>query len=331
MTRKFCVFASGILLGLCVFFSSCSNSGGGGSASAVAAPPAPAAQAPVEAPAASLPAVVLSRAALWTEKEGVMHPATQAPKGDAVLWKNQVKEAPRSSDKAVREYALVEFDGKDYWIQSVFVAQDAVPGVITGDETVRYTRASLTALHPQGLTIPKYLIVAVHSGREADGFIGISAWIEGERAVSIKNEFVKKENLSARPQDVKAMQLYTLAAEAKTEVSKREFLRNALTMGSQFNDLIEEQLEGSEEAAIDTEDVQPYEIPVIRPGATVYDRPTIKGQNVGLAPNDSFVTITARTVQEERLNSGDVARWYRIVEPSGWVFGSYLEGNGEGQ
>ncbi|MDR1625359.1 MAG: SH3 domain-containing protein [Spirochaetia bacterium] len=330
MTRKFSVFASGALLGICVLISSCSNSGGGGPAPA-AAPPAPAAQVPAETPAASVPAVVLSRAALWTEKEGVMTPVTQATKGDTVIWKNEIKNAPRSSDKATREYARVEFDGKEYWIQSILAAADATPGVITGQETVRYTRASFTALHPQGLTIPQYLIVAVHSGRDADGFVGISAWIEGERALTINNEFVKKENVSTRPEDVKAMQLYTLAGDAKTEVSKRELLRNALAMGSRFNDLIEERLNSAGEAALAAEDVPPYEVPVIRPGATVYDTPTIRGRNVGLAPNDSFVTVTARTVQEEKLNSGDTARWYKIAEPEGWVFGSYLEGNGEGQ
>jgi hypothetical protein len=332
MTRKFFMFVSGLAAGVCIFFS-CSNSGGSAAAEATT-PSAPAVQTPVESPAASVPGVVLSRAALWTEKEGVMNPVTQATKGDVVIWKNEVKEASRSSDKAVREYARVEFDGKDYWIQSVFVVQDALPGVITGQETVRYTRASFTALHPQGLTIPQYLIVAVHSGSEAEGFIGVSAWIEGDRPVTIKNEFIKKENISVRPEDVKAMQLYTLAADAKTEVSKREFLRNALAMGSQFSGLIEEELYGFEATAMDAtdiEDVPPYEISVIRPGATVYDMPTIRGRNIGLAPKDSTVTVSGRTVQEERLNSGDAARWYRIEEPVGWVFGSYLEDNGEGR
>jgi hypothetical protein len=326
MAKKFFAL-SFMLFCLCGVFSACSNSG----AAAAAPSPAPAQQAGVESSGVSLPAVVLSRAALWTEKEGVMNPGTQVIKGDTLIWKGEVKNAQRSTDKETREYARVEFDGRDYWIQSVLVATDAVPGIIVGPETVRYTRASLTATHPNGLIIPEYTIVAVHSGLDADGFTGVSAFIEGQRTTVVTKEFIKKDNVSLRQEDIKAMQLYTLALEAKNEVSKRELLRNALDLGSRFTALIEQELHGPAENILDTEDMPPYEILVVRPGATVYDSPTIRGQNIGLAPIDSPVTVSARTVQEERLNSGDIARWYRIEEPAGWIFGSYLEGNGERQ
>jgi hypothetical protein len=322
-----------LVCGLCILFSACSNRE---SVSPAAVPAATIEPEPVEEVAPSLPAVVLSRAILWTEKEGVMAPATpatQMTKGDTLLWKGEVKNAARSTDKETREYARVEFDGKDYWIQSVLVAADAVPGVIIGQETVRYTRASFTALHPQGLTIPEYAIVAVHSSQDADGFTGVSAFIEaaGQRTVVVKNEFIKKEMVTTRMEDVRAMQLYTLSLEAKTEVSKRELLRNALDMDSRFSTLIEDELSGASGNILETEDLDSYEVSVIRPGATVYDAPTIRGRNVGLASNGSFVIVSGRTTTEVTLNSGDSARWYRIEEPAGWIFGSYLEGGGERQ
>jgi hypothetical protein len=257
-----------------------------------------------------------------------MTPSTlQLNKGDVVGWKNELKTATRSTDKASREYARVEFDGKDYWVQSVFAVGDAVPAVIIGEESVRYSRADLRSPNPNGLTIPRYTLVAVHPGQESGLFIGVSAYLEGERAVLIKNEFIKKENVSTGKADVDGMQLYTLAREAKTDVSKRELLRSALGAGSRFNDLIEEELYAAEHRG--EEPVDPYDTVVVRGGATVYDRPTIKGRNLDLAAVNSRVRVLARTIREERLNSGDSARWYKIEDPNGWIFGSYLENNGE--
>jgi hypothetical protein len=168
----------------------------------------------------------------------------QLNKGDVIGWKNELKTAMRSTDKASREYALVELDGKDYWVQSVFAVAEAVPAVVIGEETVRYARADPRSPNPNGLTIPRYSLVAVHPGQESGLFIGVSAYLEGERPVLIKNEFIKKENVSTVKADVDGMQLYTLAREAKTDVSKRELLRSALQTGSRFNDLIEEELYG---------------------------------------------------------------------------------------
>jgi hypothetical protein len=332
MMKKFLIPASIAVCGFCILFSACQQN-------SASPPPAPSPQAsqapvenPVEEPATGFPAVVLSRASLWTEKEGIMTtPVTQVTRGDSLVWRGEVKDAVSSTDKKTYEYAKVEFDGKEQWIRSVLAAPDATPGVIIGRETVRYTRANLTAVYRDGLTIPEYTIVAIHSSQDSDGFTGVSAFIEiaGQRTTIVKNEFIKKENVTTRPEDVKAMQLYTLALEAKSDVSKREFLRNALDMGSRFTALIEEELSGASETALETEDLDPYEISVIRPGATVYDAPTIRGRNVGLAPNGAYVIVSARTSAEVTLNSGDTARWYKIMEPEGWVFGSYLESNGE--
>jgi hypothetical protein len=247
-------------------------------------------------------------------------------KADIIGWKNEVKTATRGTDKASREYALVELDGKDYWVQSAFAVGDAVPGVIIGEEAVRYARADLRSPNPNGLIIPVYSLVAVHTGQESGLFAGVSAYLEGDRPVLIKNEFIKKENVSTEKADVDGMQLYTLAMEAKTDVSKRELLRSALDTGSRFRDLIEAEMYAME---IAEEPVDPYEIGVVRSGATVYDKPSIKGRNLDLAAVDSRVRVLARTLQEERLNSGDSARWYKIEDPEGWIFGSYLENNGE--
>jgi hypothetical protein len=256
-----------------------------------------------------------------------MSPASlQLNKADVIGWKNEVKTAIRSTDKASREYARVELDGKDYWVQSAYAVGEAVPGVIIGEETVRYARADVRAPNPNGLIIPVYTLVAVHTAQESDLFTGVSAYLEGERTVLIKNEFIKKENVSTQKADVTGMQLYTLAREAKTDVAKRELLRSALDTGSRFGSLVEAELYAAENSE---EPVDPYDIVVVRSGATVYDKPTIKSRSLDLVAVNNPVRVLARTIREDTLNSGDSARWYRIENPDGWIFGAYLENNGE--
>jgi hypothetical protein len=315
----------------CVYllFISCSQGSGGdpaGNAASSAGPPSEVESSAV-IQAAPVPAVVLSRATLWVEKEGVMNPGTQAGKGDAVIWKNEVKNAPRSIDKETRDYARVEIDGKDYWIQSVLVASEAVPGVIIAEDTMRYSKALLTAPNSRGATIPLHSLVAVHTNQETGIFTGVSAYLDETRTV-VAGEFIKKENVTISPADVQAMQLYSLALEAKTDVLKKEYLRNALDLDSRFNDIIEQELYGFAGANITTESLAAYDIAVVRPGCTVYEEPAIRSRDLGPLPVGSLVTVVERTENEVRLNSGDTARWYKIIEPAGWVFGAYLDANG---
>jgi hypothetical protein len=244
-------FVSVILCVCAALILSCSGGEGGGASSSPASPPAVSAPpAPVPERPQTVPGVILSRATLWRENDGLMTPASvQVNTADIIGWRNEVKTAVRSTDKASREYALIEVDGKDYWVQSVFVAGDAVPGVIIGEEAVRYARADVRSPNPNGLVIPIYSLVAVHTGQESDLFTGVSAYyLEGERAVLIKNEFIKKENVSTQKADVDGMQLYTLARDAKTDVAKRELLRSALDTGSRFHALIEAELYEEETA-----------------------------------------------------------------------------------
>jgi hypothetical protein len=99
--------------------------------------------------------------------------------------------------------------------------------------------------------VPLNALVAVHPDQESDVFIGLSAYLEGERATLIKSEFVKKENVTTLKSDVDGMQLYTLAREAKNDVAKKELLRSALDTGSRFQDLVEKELYGPDDAVQD--------------------------------------------------------------------------------
>jgi hypothetical protein len=327
MPKKPLGYALFFLVSALVVFSSCSRESGGEPAGGEVSPGTPAVE--TSAPEQPVPAVILSRATLWVEKEGVMNPGgIQASRGDAVIWKNEVKNAPRSTDKETREYARVEAEGKDYWVQSVLVASEAVPGVIIAEDTVRYSKPSLSGANPRGAIIPLHYLVAVHTERETGIFSGISAYIDGERSPVVTREFIKKENVTTGPSDIQAMQLYILALEAKNDVAKKELLRNALELGSRFDDIIQRELYGAAGAALETEVLTPYEISVVRTGGTVYEEPAIRSRDLGPLPYGGLVTVTERTVNEERLNSGDTARWYKITEPAGWVFGAYLDENG---
>ncbi len=202
-------------------------------------------------------AVILHKnTALYKEVDEVMKvQKNNANIADIVGWKNKVKEALRY-DNVKRNFALIDIDGEDYWVQTVFVASDAVPGVIIGNETILYSKPDITKATSS--IIPEYSLVAVHPDTESEIFVSISAYVDGEKPYSVEQKFIKKENVTIFYDDVQAMKLYTIANAAENEVVKRELLKNALELDSGFKYLIRKEL-GIEDESDDNYDPDYYE------------------------------------------------------------------------
>jgi len=188
--------------------------------------------------------ILTGKATLWTESDGVMKPKATANLGDVVAWKDSMKNAVRSTDKAERRFAKIESDKETLWIQDVFVAADSIPGVIVGDEVVLYKKPDVAA--PSGTTIPKDTIVGVHSDKTEGGFIPISAYVDGAKSPVVTRMYVKADYVTVVDIDVKAMKLISLAKAEKNEVVKKELLRNAESLRSSYGDVISAELKAME-------------------------------------------------------------------------------------
>ncbi len=184
--------------------------------------------------------VLLHKAGLYVEKDNKMDYKTFAPIGETVGWLDDEKEAIRSSDGKLRDFAKIKYDKKEYWINRALIGSDAQPGVIIGDTTLMYTKADeLTSL---GKPIPALSIVAVHTGLEEDGFVPVSAYLENTDFVVVKERFIRTENVTTAPEDVRAMQLLTIINTEKNDLIKKDLLTSAKKLNSRFSNLIDEAL-----------------------------------------------------------------------------------------
>lgn len=266
--------------------------------------------------------VLYHKAALFIEEDNAMVYKTTASIGDMVKWHDIVKKSVRKSDGQEREFAKISVDGEEYWIQTVFVAGNAVTGLVASAETILYSKADATGATSD--ILPQYAIVAVHSDSETNGFVPVSAYIEGTRYVTVEKRFVKKENISVDNRDVRAMQLFAIASTEKNEVVKKELLKNALEANSQYQQRIEEALSALEpKAALETEPLS-TSFTVNDDNVNVRDYPdTTDGAVVAQLQRDQTVTSVARLSAAVEL-AGMTGHWIQIVEPAGWVFSSFL-------
>lgn len=269
--------------------------------------------------------ILFDNAAVYEEKDGAMVYKTTANIGNVVRWKNTVKKATRKSDGQEREFAEIEIDGATLWIQTPFIASEALPGVIIGEETVLYKKAD--AASPTGKTIATNTLVGVHPDSKAGNFIAISAYLDGDKAPLVTRQFVKAENVITDANDVRALQLYTIAAAAKDPVIKKELLKSALEGNSRFSDLIQAELDkltAPADVAAPATTAFTGVFTVNDESVNVRDTPNaVSGAVIAQLAKGASVNVTEKTVESYTVD-GQSAPWYKIAEPAGWVFGSFL-------
>ncbi|ULQ59681.1 SH3 domain-containing protein [Brucepastera parasyntrophica] len=292
------------------------------------------------------PAVVLSdKVALWeaTDETHVKN-VSLARIGDEVqsfftvskdssgteILTPEKKAAIRSSDNQEREFYHIKLDdGKEYWIQDLFLAPSARPAVITGDDVVLYSKPDMAS--PTSQLIPKYTIVGVHDYNLSSDYWCISAYLDGMRTPVVTEKYVKKEAVNTSLTDARAMRMYKIAMDTSTqEVVKKELLGNASKISSAFRDLIETELAkyAKVELPIFTiNDVDIYEAIISDiDGANINVRnaPGLANTVVVTQISDgTIVDINGRTAETDTID-GVTTHWYRVVEPAGWIFGAYI-------
>lgn len=269
--------------------------------------------------------VLFNNAAVYEEKDGGMVYKSTVQIANIVKWKNQVKKAIRKSDSQEREFAQIAIDKETLWIQTPFIAPQAIPGVVVGDETGLYKKADAATF--SGRTIAKLTMIAVHPDSESGNFIAISAYVDGNKAPVITRQFVKKENIDTDSGDVRGIQLFTIAMEAKDPVVRKELLKNALETNTRFSDLVQDELDNLNNAsnAADPASVAFSKIFIVNDdNVNVRDRPDqASGKVVTQLFRDTSVTATDKTTENFTID-GVTAPWYKLEEPKGWVFGSFL-------
>jgi hypothetical protein len=263
--------------------------------------------------------VIISTAYLWElRNDGLMYSANKVRNtGDTVGWKDELIKAKRQTDNVERDFYHIDSDGEDLWVQSYAIAgPDAVPGVVLAENAVLYTRADLAAPASGSiLSLPQYTIGAVFPGMDSDQFTGISVYLD--TVGTVNKRYIKRQNISADPSDVKSMQLYQLALATTIGIRRRELLNNALEMSGSFGSLIDGAL-----AEIETTVEISETFTVTDDAVSIRERADVESERLGALSKDDIVTAFERTFARWQAG-GKTDYWYRIDD--GWVFGAYLK------
>ncbi|MDR1506730.1 MAG: SH3 domain-containing protein [Treponema sp.] len=273
--------------------------------------------------------VVLIRASLWELQNGnQVKWVRYVNAGETVEWKGESQKLINTSDNKEYDYYRVHAGG-DYWIRDYAVKGPAIPGVVLAEGAMLYSQPDLGLPLMSGTnTIHQYTIVAVDpevvvDPKTSTRFFKTNAYyIADGKYYVVNNRYVKEENISTDPNDVRGMSLYQLAMATENLLAKRELLNNALAVSGRYHELVQRELVELDYAdRIETMDARDFV--VIEDDLSVYDRPDETGSQVEYVEYGQTVTATARTKEPVNLY-GITDYWYKIQEPKGWIFGAWV-------
>ncbi|MBN1646645.1 MAG: SH3 domain-containing protein [Spirochaetales bacterium] len=216
--------------------------------------------------------------------------------------------------------------GKEFFIRDIYFNPNGKLGVITSEDAVIYSKPN--NLNPTAEKLPRMGIV-VFSSDEDENFYRITALNSEERLKW--NVYLKKEVLSPREADVQSALLYYVAGLRKTNVEKEELLKTAINEygTSVFIQDIRNAYDAlSGEGDAETSDIASEKISftavVNDNNVSVRGFPDTEAAKVVSLTMGTEVEVVAKTVDRDTIDGvSDV--WYKISEPDGWIFGTYLD------
>jgi hypothetical protein len=240
-------------------------------------------------------------------EDGKVYWKASVSAGDTTGWTGEKQELQYANGNK-RTFYRVLSDGAEYWVQEYFIAGPAVPAVITGEETVLYTKPEPSAVSRTGIvTLPGFTLVAMlDDDNLTDDFIRIAAFLSDVRPIE---RYVKIKDISWDQNDVGGVKLARIAAVTKNPAAHKELLKNAMEMLGKGKSLY---------GVPETLNYEPdlFELKVtnnlelVSNGETYYtvqnqvnvrDLPTINSNVVEKLPLSKPVFIVAKSKKEEKL------------------------------
>ncbi len=296
--------------------------------------------------------ILYDTAAKWNEDaQGNMAFSESSSSGDVVeacmipdpaspdAFIAEEKKAIRLTDKLEREFYHIQVEGKDYWIQDLFLAVDAIPGVISSDNAILYTKPNALTISASALTLPQYSIVGVHPKESTSDFLCVSAYVPEFSSTVVNKQFIKRDMATTDSRDLQVLRLYNVAKVNKNEIVKRELLNDAMSVGGNFNYLIVEALDELSSSEIMLFTVAPYTndgnfITADEENGTINirNKPGVNGSEILFTVSAGIEIVVTEITNETETIDGNDNYWYKITIPSmnnreGWIFGRYISAN----
>jgi hypothetical protein len=260
---------------------------------------------------------------LYQISDGAAKWAEAIPLGEKVALMGSAEKA--AVDGKERDFIKVKRDnGAIGWVRSEYVISRCTLAVLTnGDAVIFKEPKNATAT---SLVIPALTVIAVHAGSAGSPFQRVT-WFDPVSLVLSAGVYIRSENLTTKADDVQSMILLQLSSASKDPKQKRALLETAAKdyPGSQFITQIEDSLAPLAVTAAPRATEKFF--------ATLVS--TNDAVNVRSMPDEkagAILTTLAKgqTVDVEEKTSEDytvgdaTAPWYKLTEPSGWVFGAWL-------
>lgn len=214
-----------------------------------------------------------------------------------------------------------------------YVVPGAELGVVVDPNTVLYTRPNLTS--PTDDIIPRGSMVAIHPESPGAEFLYITTY-DHEAVAGYFDLYVKSEDISTSETDVQAGLLLFVAQQTNAQVARQELLENAEGLGnSAFVDDVRRELailrgeDPADALSADLADLalEPFDFNgVINANdTTVYRYPDARPEYATTTLDQgALVAVEERTVSAFTVG-GKTSSWFRIANPSGWVFGAAID------
>ncbi len=309
--------------------ASCSRSSGG-KPSADAGPQTEApATAPTVQPAAPVEEgptgyALRSELALWDLVDGEARFKESLVLGEKLKLLGETGEALYNGVK--KPYSRVQRkSGTEGWVRSDFVSSGA-PAVVLAEKTFLYSQPDNARATGDSLA---QLAFGVVQEDFQDAIFARVNLFDPQQEVLRPGIYLKREDLTDRPEDVQTAILLVLVSAAKSDARKEALLESALNdyPGSRFVASVEEALAAFTPApAAGNPPTEPFFAVLVAADDQV---------NVRSAPDVQSGEVLARLQAGQKVEveektradftaDGVSAPWYRIREPAGWVFGALL-------
>jgi uncharacterized protein YgiM (DUF1202 family) len=274
------------------------------------------------APAASNEAfVLLNNLAFYSESGGTLKWAESLAIGDKVVLLNRTSKFKVEGKE--REYTKVRSpSAKEGWVLTPYIAAKSALGVVKADSAIVYSEprdVKITSKHISHLTI-----VAVMQEGGSAGFVKVACYDIPQNAYFTDPVFISSDDLTMADIDVNAAILYTVAMASKDQGVKKNLLTVASNKygTSLFIGKIQEAM-GSGGAPRATAAAS-GRYAVNSDKVNVRSAPDEKtSQVVGQLDDGDEVTVVEMTSQAYTVD-GQNARWFRVEDPAGWIFGYFL-------
>jgi hypothetical protein len=225
-------------------------------------------------------------------------------------------------------------EGELLWANDRYIVPEAQLGVVVAEEAFLYSEPKLDALTER--IVAPTTIVAIHEGESENGFFKVTGWDE-VNGFPFSGMYMEKAVISDTEADYRSAIFLFKASKMSNPKVKQKLLENALTFDSQvFEERIREALEA---AATPGEDPAAEQNTGSRRQTEAFSAEAVTNDeniNVREFPNEQYdnivgqigrgeaLTITRRTAEEYTIG-GNTARWYKISDPEGWIFGQFVD------